>query len=148
MSQKPRHPEKVNKPFNPIKKKPQWIRSKIVDSKIFFQTKKIVNEKDNWSIKASHNGYLKKFGIIHERSLEFYPENNKLIGKDKIVLKKGFVLSKWSYFHQANSVNFCNQNFVAVLLYRIIHRFALHISAQSSTQLSDTQFYTEFYTEA
>ena len=44
MSEKPRHPEKVNKPINPIKKKPDWIRSKIVDSKIFFQTKKIVNQ--------------------------------------------------------------------------------------------------------
>jgi lipoyl synthase len=41
---KPRHPEKVNKPINPIKKKPEWIRSKIVDSKIFFQTKKVVNQ--------------------------------------------------------------------------------------------------------
>jgi lipoic acid synthetase len=41
---KPRHPEKVNKPINPIKKKPYWIRSKIVDSKIFFQTKQIVNK--------------------------------------------------------------------------------------------------------
>ena len=41
---KPRHPEKVNKPINPIKKKPEWIRSKIVDSKIFFQTKQIVNQ--------------------------------------------------------------------------------------------------------
>ena len=41
---KPRHPEKVNKPINPIKKKPDWIRSKIVDSKIFFQTKQIVNK--------------------------------------------------------------------------------------------------------
>mgnify|MGYP006137679913 CR=1 FL=1 len=44
MTIKPRHPEKVNKPLNPIKKKPEWIRSKIVDSKIFFQTKKIVNQ--------------------------------------------------------------------------------------------------------
>jgi len=44
MTIKPRHPEKVNKPINPIKKKPEWIRSKIVDSKIFFQTKKIVNQ--------------------------------------------------------------------------------------------------------
>ena len=44
MSQKPRHPEKVNKPFNPIKKKPTWIRSKIVDSQIFFQTKQVVNQ--------------------------------------------------------------------------------------------------------
>ena len=44
MSQKPRHPEKVNKPINPIKKKPEWIRSKIIDSQIFFQTKKVVNQ--------------------------------------------------------------------------------------------------------
>ena len=28
-----RHPEKVNKPINPIKKKPSWIRSKLVNSK-------------------------------------------------------------------------------------------------------------------
>ena len=44
MSEKPRHPEKVNKPINPIKKKPNWIRSKIVDSQVFFQTKKVVNQ--------------------------------------------------------------------------------------------------------
>ena len=30
-----RHPEKNNKPINPIKKKPEWIRSKIVDSQVF-----------------------------------------------------------------------------------------------------------------
>ena len=41
---KSRHPEKVNKPINPIKKKPDWIRSKIVDSKVFFQTKQIVSQ--------------------------------------------------------------------------------------------------------
>ena len=39
-----RHPEKINKPINPIKKKPEWIRSKIIDSQVFFQTKKIVNQ--------------------------------------------------------------------------------------------------------
>jgi len=44
MSEKVRHPEKVNKPINPIKKKPEWIRSKIVDSKVFFQTKQVVNK--------------------------------------------------------------------------------------------------------
>jgi len=41
---KPRHPEKVNKPINPIKKKPDWIRSKVLNSKIFFQTKQVVNK--------------------------------------------------------------------------------------------------------
>ena len=44
MSEKLRHPEKVNKPNNPIKKKPEWIRSKIIDSKVFFQTKQVVNQ--------------------------------------------------------------------------------------------------------
>jgi len=39
-----RHPEKVNKPINPIKKKPNWIRSKLLNSKEFFLTKTIINQ--------------------------------------------------------------------------------------------------------
>jgi len=39
-----RHPEKVNKPINPIKKKPKWIRSKLTNTKEFFFTKTIVNQ--------------------------------------------------------------------------------------------------------
>ena len=39
-----RHPEKRNKPINPIKKKPNWIRSKLSNSKEFFLTKTIVNK--------------------------------------------------------------------------------------------------------
>ena len=39
-----RHPEKINKPINPIKKKPIWIRSKLTNSQEFFLTKKIVNQ--------------------------------------------------------------------------------------------------------
>jgi lipoic acid synthetase len=41
---KPRHPEKINKQANPLKKKPEWIRSKIIDSKVFFETKQVVNQ--------------------------------------------------------------------------------------------------------
>ncbi|MAJ22385.1 MAG: lipoyl synthase [Candidatus Pelagibacter sp. TMED64] len=41
---KPRHPEKINKPINPIKKKPYWIRSKLSNSKEFFITKTVVNK--------------------------------------------------------------------------------------------------------
>ncbi len=44
MKIKHRHPEKVNKPINPIKKKPHWIRSKLSNSKEFFVTKTIVNQ--------------------------------------------------------------------------------------------------------
>ncbi len=45
MTQKirPRHPEKVKNPINPIKKKPEWIRSKLINSKEFFTTKTVVN---------------------------------------------------------------------------------------------------------
>ena len=39
-----RHPEKINKPINPIKKKPNWIKSKLLNSKEFFLTKSIVNQ--------------------------------------------------------------------------------------------------------
>ncbi len=41
---KTRHPEKINKPTNPIKKKPKWIRSKLTNSQEFFLTKSIVNQ--------------------------------------------------------------------------------------------------------
>jgi len=40
---KSRHPEKANKPYNPIKQKPSWIRSKILDASTFFKTKEVVN---------------------------------------------------------------------------------------------------------
>ena len=41
---RPRHPEKVKNPVNPIKKKPDWIRSKLTNSKEFFITKTVVNK--------------------------------------------------------------------------------------------------------
>jgi lipoic acid synthetase len=40
-----RHPEKVNNPINPIKKKPNWIRTKILDTQNYFKTKEIINKK-------------------------------------------------------------------------------------------------------
>ncbi|MDC0054819.1 lipoyl synthase [Candidatus Pelagibacter sp.] len=39
-----RHPEKINKPTSPIKKKPKWIKSKLLNSQEFFLTKSIVNQ--------------------------------------------------------------------------------------------------------
>ncbi len=41
---KVRHPEKINKPINPIKRKPYWIKSKIINSKEFFTTRSIINK--------------------------------------------------------------------------------------------------------
>ena len=49
--------------------------------------KNIVFEKNYWKIGASHDGYLKQYGIIHDREIEFYPEQMKFIGHDKIISK-------------------------------------------------------------
>ena len=40
-----RHPEKINNPINPIKKKPFWIRTKITDTQNYFRTKETINKK-------------------------------------------------------------------------------------------------------
>jgi len=40
-----RHPEKLNNPVNPIKKKPYWIRTKIINTQNYFQTKEVINKK-------------------------------------------------------------------------------------------------------
>jgi uncharacterized heparinase superfamily protein len=50
--------------------------------------KNIVFEKNYWKISAEHDGYLKQYNIIHKRELEFYPEQNKFVGHDKIISKK------------------------------------------------------------
>jgi len=39
-----RHPEKIKNIAIPLKKKPDWIRTKISNSQIFFKTKEIVNK--------------------------------------------------------------------------------------------------------
>ena len=49
--------------------------------------KNIVFEKNYWKINAAHDGYLKQYGVIHEREIEFYPEQLKFIGHDKIIFK-------------------------------------------------------------
>ena len=41
---KVRHPEKQKNQISPIKKKPAWIKSKLLNSKEFFLTKSIVNQ--------------------------------------------------------------------------------------------------------
>ena len=50
--------------------------------------KNIIFEKNYWKISASHDGYLKNYGIVHDREIEFYPEQKKFIGFDKLISKK------------------------------------------------------------
>ena len=56
------------------------------DLKVF--RKNIVFEDNYWKISASHDGYYKKFNLLHEREIEFYPEQEKFIGVDKLLRKK------------------------------------------------------------
>ncbi len=50
--------------------------------------KNIIFEKNYWKINSAHDGYQKKYSTIHERVIEFYPEQFKFIGTDKILSKK------------------------------------------------------------
>ena len=50
--------------------------------------KNIVFEKNYWKISSSHDGYMNKYNIIHERDIEYYPEQSKFSGTDKIIFKK------------------------------------------------------------
>ena len=59
----------------------------IVDQGLKIMDKNIVFENNYWKISASHDGYLKKFGSIHNREIEFYPEQIKFVGTDKILRK-------------------------------------------------------------
>ena len=56
-----RHPEKVNKPINPIKKKPSWIRTKILDTQNYFKTKEIINKKKTKMDTIKNYRYTKLF---------------------------------------------------------------------------------------
>ncbi len=50
--------------------------------------KDIIYKKNYWKISASHNGYLKRYNSIHEREIEFYPEQMTFVGLDKIIKRK------------------------------------------------------------
>jgi uncharacterized heparinase superfamily protein len=62
-------------------------RNILVEKGLKVSKKNIVCEKNYWKITASHDGYFKKFNTIHEREIEFYPEQNKFIGSDKMLRK-------------------------------------------------------------
>ena len=50
--------------------------------------KEKIFEKNYWKISASHDGYLNRYNLIHEREIEFFPEKMVFIGLDKIIRKK------------------------------------------------------------
>jgi len=86
-----------NKSASTFKKK---NKKTILENGLKSLTNNIVFEKNFWSIKGSHNGYQKEFGTIHERTLEFFPESNKILGKDKLIKKKNYISTNFEIrFH-------------------------------------------------
>jgi len=61
----------------------------IIEEGLKIIKKNIIFEKNYWKISAAHDGYLNKYNSIHEREIEFYPDQIKFIGVDKII-KKNF----------------------------------------------------------
>ena len=71
-----------------------------VDEELKILKKSILSEKNYWNISGSHDGYLKKYGVIHERTIEFFNEKNKFFGTDKLIKKKNFKSSNFEIrFH-------------------------------------------------
>jgi uncharacterized heparinase superfamily protein len=65
--------------------KKREISGYVIDQGLKIINKNVVFEENYWKILASHDGYLKKFGSIHNREIEFYPEQTKFVGTDKII---------------------------------------------------------------
>ena len=60
----------------------------------------IVSEKNYWSITGSHDGYVKKYGVTHERKIEYFFDKYKFLGTDKLLKKKKFKSSNFEIrFH-------------------------------------------------
>ena len=50
--------------------------------------KQIIKEKDFEEITASHNGYQKRYGYTHERSIKFIKKEKIFLGKDNLITDK------------------------------------------------------------
>ena len=60
----------------------------------------VAYEKSYWSIKCSHDGYLSRYGVIHQRNLKFDVDKNILFGKEKLIKKKNFKVTNFEIrFH-------------------------------------------------
>ena len=71
-----------------------------IESSLKILNKKFIIEKNYWKISASHDGYNKKYGVIHQRQIEFFSKKNKFIGEDKLIKKKNFKSSNFEIrFH-------------------------------------------------
>ena len=77
----------------------------IVDKGVKILKKNFILEKNYWNLNGSHDGYLKEYGIIHERQVEFFPDKFKLIGNDKLIKKRNFKSSNFEIRFEAKEIS-------------------------------------------
>ena len=65
----------------------QHQKGLFIDRGLKVSKKNVVFENNYWKISGVHDGYSVKFGTIYEREIEFYPEQMKFIGYDKLFRK-------------------------------------------------------------
>ena len=63
--------------------------------------KNYTEDKDFYSIAAAHNGYEKKFGYIHTRSIRISKKEDKIFGHDELTKTKNYtnLLNYFIRFH-------------------------------------------------
>ena len=76
--------------FSSCKLGEQKNQRSAVEQGLKITRKSITFEKNYWSIGSAHDGYIKQYGVIHDRQIEFFPEHNKFIGNDKLIKKGNF----------------------------------------------------------
>ena len=62
--------------------------------------KSIIFEKNYWNVESEHDGYIKNYGVIHNRKIEFFADQNKFLGTDRLIKKRNFEKSNFEIrFH-------------------------------------------------
>ena len=72
-----------NKIINKIYGSPLIEKHKVID-------KNYTENKDSYFLSASHNGYEKKYGYIHTRSIKILKKEDKIFGHDELKKTKHY----------------------------------------------------------
>ena len=87
-----------NKSSCSLKKDQDGILKTNQDLKIL--KKSSLSEKNYLCINGSHDGYLKDYGVVHERKIEYFSNKFLFVGTDKLIKKKKFKTSNFEIrFH-------------------------------------------------
>ena len=62
----------------------------ILDNALKVSNKKIFFQEEMLELEGTHDGYLKEYGILHQRNIKFIPQDFRYIGEDRIICKKKF----------------------------------------------------------